>query len=189
MAVSTKSYLTAEEYLALERTAEDKSEYFDGQMVAMPGGTYRHSLITTNLIYAIRKSVKRTCKVLSGDMRVLVPAIGLYTYADAVVLRGEPTLSDEHRDNLTNPTVIIEVLSPSTERYDRDKKFQRYQRLDSLREYLLISQDRPKVEQFVRQGDGESWLPTVVTDVAASVVLPSIDCQVAMADIYDGVEF
>jgi Uma2 family endonuclease len=189
MSVDTRSHLTAEEYLTLERAALDKSEYLDGQMVAMPGGSYRHSLITINLILAIRRHLQRPYKVLSSDMRVLVPATGLYTYADVVVLRGEPTLSDKYRDNLTNPAVIIEVLSPSTESYDRGRKFRHYQALDSLREYVLVSQDRPKVEQFSRQDDREHWLLTVVTDPVGSITLPSIGCQVAMSDIYDQVRF
>ncbi|HEV3456642.1 MAG TPA: Uma2 family endonuclease [Thermoanaerobaculia bacterium] len=183
------TYLTAEEYLALERASESKNEYRDGQMVAMPGGSYEHSLIIVNLIQAIGRHLRRPYKVLSSDMRVLVPAVGLYTYADVVVLRGEPTLSDRHRDNLTNPAVIIEVLSPSTESYDRGRKFRQYQGLDSLQEYILVSQDRPKVEQFLRQDDREHWLPTVVTDLSASIVLPSIGCQLALADIYDQVRF
>src|ERR1700730_4228044 len=174
MSVDTRPLLTAEEYLTLERAALDKSEYLDGQMVAMPGGSYRHSLITTNLIQAIGRHLQRPYKVLSSDMRVLVPATGLYTYADAVGLRGEPTLSDKYRDNLTNPAVIIEVLSPSTESYDRGRKFRHYQALDSLREYVLVSQDRPKVEQFSRQDDREHWLLTVVTDPVGSIILPSI---------------
>jgi Uma2 family endonuclease len=158
-------------------------------MVAMPGGSYEHSLIIVNLIQAIGRHLRRPYKVLSSDMRVLVPAVGLYTYADVVVLRGEPTLSDRHRDNLTNPAVIIEVLSPSTESYDRGRKFRQYQGLESLQEYILVSQDRPKVEQFLRQDDREHWLPTVVTDLSASIVLPSIGCQLALADIYDQVRF
>ncbi|HVR07312.1 MAG TPA: Uma2 family endonuclease [Thermoanaerobaculia bacterium] len=189
MSVRTRSHLTAEEYLALERVALEKSEYLDGQMVAMPGGTYRHSLISVNLIQAIGRHLQRPYKVLNSDMRVLVPATGLYTYPDVVVIRGEPTLSDQHRDNLTNPAVIIEVLSPSTESYDRGRKFRHYQTLDSLREYLLISQDRPKVEHFLREDDRERWRPTVVTDLAASITLPSIGCQLELSEIYDGVLF
>jgi len=189
MSVRTRPYLTAEEYLALERVALDKSEYLDGQMVAMPGGTYRHSLISVNLIQAIGRHLQRPYKVLNSDMRVLVPATGLYTYPDVVVIRGEPTLSDQHRDNLTNPAVIIEVLSPSTESYDRGRKFRHYQTLDSLREYLLISQDRPKIEHFLREDDREHWRPTVVTDLAASITLPSIGCQLELSEIYDGVLF
>jgi Uma2 family endonuclease len=184
------TYLTAEEYLALERAARDKSEYLDGQMVAMPGASYAHNLITANFIYAIRTQLRGSpCKVLGGDMRILAPVTGLYTYPDVIVLRGEPDLTDKYFDTLTNPTVIIEVLSPSTEAYDRGKKFQQYRTVDSLREYLLVSQDRPSVEQFIRQDNGEQWILTVVTDLAAGVVLPSIGCQLALADIYDQVRF
>jgi Uma2 family endonuclease len=184
------TYLTAEEYLALERAAMDKSEYRDGQMVAMPGASYEHNLITANLIYAIGAQLRGgPCKVLGVKMRILVPVTGLYTYPDVIVLHGEPDLADKYFDTLTNPTVIIEVLSPSTEAYDRGKKFQQYRTLDSLREYLLVSQDRPSVEQFIRQDDGEQWILTVVTDLATSIVLPSIGCQLTLADIYDQVRF
>jgi Uma2 family endonuclease len=183
-------YLTAEEYLALERAARDKSEYLDGQMVAMPGASYEHNLITANLIYVIGTQLRGgPCKVLGVKMRILAPAAGLYTYPDVIVLRGEPALTDKYFDTLMNPTVIIEVLSPSTEAYDRGKKFQQYRTVDSLREYLLVSQDRPSVEQFIRQDNGEQWILTVVTDLAAGVVLPSIGCQLALADIYDQVRF
>jgi Uma2 family endonuclease len=190
MTVDTKPHLTAEEYLALERASETRSEYLEGQMVAMPGGSYEHSLIAANLIQAIGRQLRgRPCRVLSGDMRVLVSATGLYTYADVVVLCGKPALADKHYDTLTNPTVLIEVLSSSTEAYDRGEKFQQYITLESLRECLLISQDRPNVEQFIRQDDREHWLFTAVTDPTASIVLPSIGCQLAMVEIYDQVRF
>jgi Uma2 family endonuclease len=189
MAVHDKRYVTPEEYLALERAAERKSEYLDGEIVGMTGASWRHSLITANLIRELGQQLKgRPCEVLSGDMRIWVPATGLYTYADAVVVCGEPALADGHFDTLTNPTVLIEVLSPNTRDYDRGTKFVHYRSLGSLREYVLVSQDQPLVEHYGKQGDG-NWLLSEQADVSATVALASIGCQLAMAEIYDRVRF
>jgi Uma2 family endonuclease len=189
MTVHTKPYVTPEEYLALERAAETKSEYLDGEIIGMTGASRRHSLITANLIREIGQQMKgRPCEVLSGDMRIWVPATGLYTYADVVVVCGEPALADGYFDTLTNPTVLIEVLSPSTRDYDRGTKFVHYRSLDSLREYLLVSQDQPLVEHYVKQGDG-NWLLSEKADLSATVALSSIGCRLAMAEIYDRVRF
>jgi Uma2 family endonuclease len=190
MSVHSKPYLTPEQYLALERAAETKSEYLDGEMVTMTGASRRHSLITTNLASDLHQQLKdRPCEVHVNEFRVLVAANGLYTYPDVIVVCGEPVLTDELFDTLTNPTVLIEVLSPSTEAYDRGRKFDLYRALDSLREYLLVSQDRPRVEQFIRQQDRDHWLLSVESGLAASIVLPSIQCQLAMAEIYRRVTF
>jgi len=189
MTVDTRPFVTPEEYLALERAAERKSEYLDGEIIGMTGASRRHSLIAANLIREIGQQLKgRSCEVLTGDMRIRVPATGLYTYADVVAVCGEPALADGHFDTLTNPAVLIEVLSPSTQDYDRGTKFVHYRTLDSLREYLLVSQDRPRVEQYTRQEDG-NWLLSEKADLAATVILPSIGCQLAMAEIYDRVRF
>lgn len=181
--------MTPEEYLALERAAERKSEYRDGEIVGMTGASRRHSLITANLIRELGQQLKgRPCEVLSGDMRIWVPVTGLYTYADLVVVCGEPALADGHFDTLMNPTLLIEVLSPSTQNYDRGTKFVHYRALESLREYLLVSQDQPLVEHYIKQEDG-NWLLSEAADLSVSVALPSIDCQLAMAEIYDRVRF
>jgi Uma2 family endonuclease len=189
MTVHTKPYVTPEEYLALERAAETKSEYLDGEIIGMTGASRRHSLITANLIREIGQQMKgRPFEVLSGDMRIWVPVTGLYTYADVVVVCGDAALADGHFDTLTNPTVLIEVLSPSTRDYDRGTKFVHYRSLDSLRDYLLVSQDQPLVEHYVKQGDG-NWLLSEQADLSATVSLASIGCQLAMAEIYDRVRF
>jgi Uma2 family endonuclease len=186
---AAKPYLSPEEYLALERASETRNEYLGGEMIAMTGASRRHSLVTTNLIREIGQQLKgRPCEVLNGDMRVWVPSTGLYTYADVVAVCGEPALADGFFDTLTNPTLLIEVLSPSTQDYDRGTKFVYYRALDSLREYLLVSQNQPRVEHYLRQEDG-NWLLSEKTDLAASIALPSIGCQLAMADIYDKVPF
>ena len=189
MAVHDKRYVTPEEYLALERAAERKSEYRDGEIVGMTGATRRHSLITVNISSELHRQLEdRPCEVHVNDLRVLVAARRLYTYPDVIVVCGEPVLADRYRDILTNPTVLIEVLSPSTEAYDRGTKFEHYRTLDSLREYLLVSQSRPQVDHFMREDDGP-WLPSAASDLAATIVLPSIQCQLAMTRIYNKVRF
>jgi Uma2 family endonuclease len=189
MTVHTRHYVTPEEYLALERAAERKSEYRDGEIVGMTGGTRRHSLITLNIGSELNRQLEeRPCEAHVNDLRVLVAARRLYTYPDVIVVCGEPALADRYRDTLTNPTVLIEVLSPSTEAYDRGTKFEHYRTLDSLREYLLVSQSRPQVDHFMRDDDGP-WLLSAATDLAATIVLPSIQCRLAMARIYNKVRF
>ncbi|HZF07917.1 MAG TPA: Uma2 family endonuclease [Thermoanaerobaculia bacterium] len=187
MSVHSKPYLTAEDYLAFERSAETRSEYVDGEMVAMAGASREHNLIVTNLLGELRSQLKgRPCELYPSDLRVRVPATGLYTYSDVVVVCGEPRFEDEHFDTLLNPSLVIEVLSASTEGYDRGKKFEHYRALDSLREYLLVSQDEPLVEQFVRQEDG-AWRFTATSGRDAVVHLPSLGCSLALAEIYDKV--
>lgn len=190
MTVHSKAYLTPEEYLALERASESRSEYIDGEMVAMTGTSRPHSLIVTNFVADFRQQLKRRpCEVHASEMRVWIPATGLYTYPDVVVVCGEPALVDDHFDMLTNPTVLIEVLSPTTEAYDRGRKFEHYRTLVSLREYLLVSQDQPRVEQFIRQEDGSLWTFSAETGLDATVELPSIQCRLALSEIYDKVIF
>ncbi len=189
MAVHTKNYVTPEEYLALERAAERKSEYRDGEIVGMTGASRRHSLITVNVGSELHRQLEdRPCEVHIAALRVLVAARRLYTYPDVIVVCGEPALADRYRDILTNPTVLIEVLSPSTEAYDRGTKFEHYRTLDSLREYLLVSQSRPQVDHFMRQDDGP-WVLSAANDLAATIVLPSNQSKLAMARIYKKVRY
>jgi Uma2 family endonuclease len=190
MTVHTKHYVTPEEYLALERAAETKSEYLDGEIIGMTGASRRHSLIALNIGSELNQQLEdRPCEVHGSDLRVLVAARRLYTYPDVIVVCGELALTDRYRDTLTNPTVLVEVLSPSTEAYDRGAKFGHYRTLDSLREYLLVSQSQPRVDHFTRQDDGSQWLLSSVGDLAATIVLPSIQCQLAMNRIYKKVKF
>jgi Uma2 family endonuclease len=184
MDVQQKPYLTPEQYLAIERQAETKSEYLDGEMFAMSGASRKHNLIVMNLGREISTQLKdKPCEAYSNDQRVRVLATGLYTYPDLVVACDEPRFEDQELDTLLNPTLIIEVLSPSSEAYDRGKKFEHYQALSSLAEYVLVSQDEPRVEQFLRQ-DGNRWLLTVAAGLEASIVLPSIQCELALAEVY-----
>jgi Uma2 family endonuclease len=185
-----KSYISPEEYLARERVADFKSEYYAGEIFAMAGATEAHNLIVTNVVRELSAQLKsRPCRVYPSDMRVKVDPSGLYTYPDAVVACGEIRFEDEDRDTLLNPVIVVEVLSPSTEAYDRGGKFAQYRRLNSLKEYVVIAQDRYLVERFVRHEDGQQWILTEFSGPAATLVLPSIQCAVPLAEIYDKVEF
>jgi Uma2 family endonuclease len=181
--------LSEAEYLEIERRAEFKSEFLEGEMFAMSGGTRWHSLIACNVISAMTSQLKGSpCLVLNSDMRVKVQTSGLYTYPDVSVACGENQLEDENGDTLLNPTVIVEVLSETREAYDRGKKFEMYRQIPSLREYLLVSQHKPLVEQYIRQ-DGEEWLLRAVAGLEGKVSLPSLGITIAMADVYSKVQF
>jgi Uma2 family endonuclease len=183
-----KTYITPEEYLARERLAETKSEYYDGQIYAMSGASRPHILAAGNLFTEISMQFRgRDCEVYSNDMRVLVERTGLYTYPDIVAVCGKPQLLDDELDTLLNPQVIVEVLSPSTEAYDRGKKFAQFQRIESLREYILVAQDQVRVERYSRQGS--QWLLTTWDSLDSTLQIESIDCQVRLRVIYDKVVF
>jgi Uma2 family endonuclease len=180
-------YLTPQEYLALERAAETKSEYIDGMLVAMAGATKEHGIITLNFASEIHQQLKsRPCIAFTQDMRVRIVEGGMYSYPDVVVVCEPPQFEDDEFDVLLNPTMIVEVLSQSTEAYDRGLKFRRYRRRPSLQEYVLVAQDRAVVERYSRHGD--HWVLTEVTGLDASIDLPSIGCTLALRDIYDKVE-
>ena len=155
----------------------------------MSGASRKHNLLTTNISSSLHQQLKgRPCEVYSSDMRVKVTRSGLYTYPDVVVVCGEPKFEDDYLDTLLNPTVLIEVLSKSTERYDRIAKSDYYRTLESLAEHLLVAQDEIRIDQFVRQPDG-LWLPTTVKELEATVELRSINCCLAARDVYDKVRF
>ncbi len=180
--------LTSEEYLAIERTAPEKSEFFNGEMFPMAGASREHNLIATNVSRELSTQLKRKpCEVYASDMRVKVSETGLYAYPDVVVVCGEAQVEDLKGDTLLNPTLIVEVLSPTTEAEDRGNKFAHYRRLASLREFVLIAQDRPRVERYVRQAEGDEWLLTEFSGLEATVSLPEIGCELALAEVYDKV--
>ncbi|HYP40467.1 MAG TPA: Uma2 family endonuclease [Chloroflexia bacterium] len=184
-----ETWYTPEEYLALERKAEYKSEYINGQIYSMSGASREHSLIAVNVVSEIRSQFRgRACEVYNSDMRVKVSPGGTYTYPDAVAVCDEPHFEDAAVDTLTNPTVIVEVLPPSTEAFDRGEKFRQYRRLESLAEYVLIAQDKVQVEHYARHGDkGDQWVLTEFSDLGGTLQLASIGCELAVADIYDKV--
>ena len=187
MSAPGTDFITAAEYLALERKAEIRSEYIAGRMYAMSGGSRQHILIEVNLAREISSQLRgRDCETYSSNMRVKVSPTGMYTYPDITVMCGEANFDDGFVDTLVNPTVIIEVLSDSTEAYDRGEKFAQYRRLESLREYVLVSQKKMRVEHYRREG--EEWVLSEVSDPAGTLHLPAIDCHIPVAAIYEKVE-
>jgi len=184
----TKSYITPEEYLARERAAEYKSEYYNGEIFAFAGASLEHNTIVINLVLKLAPQLrKRNCEIYSNDMRVKVNATGLYTYPDVVVVCGKPQLEDDERDILLNPIVIVEVLSPSTESYDRGTKFEHYRTIDTLSDYLLVAQDKIHIEHYVRQSD-RSWLFSEYKSAEEKIQIASIGCELSVAEVYEKVE-
>ena len=189
MSALPKVRLTEAEYLDIERKAEFKSEFFRGEMFAMAVASREHNYVKENLVGELYARLKGTpCRSLSGDQRVKVSATGLYTYPDVVIVCGKAEYDSIDRDALINPVVIIEILSPSTEKYDRGAKFRQYQQLGSVKEYVLVSQEVPVCESFVRQADG-TWNLTTVTDLKADFEFSTVKVRIPMADIYNGVDF
>ena len=189
MSTVPQQYITPQEYLDRERQAEMKSQYFQGEIFAMTGASREHNLIAGNTLTALNQRLRdRDCEVYLGDMRVKVSPSGLYTYPDVTVVCGEPQFEDAELDTLLNPKVLFEVLSPSTSDYDRGGKFVQYRRLPSLQEYVLISQDRPLVEHWVRQPQNQ-WVFSETESLQDTLVLPSISCDLPLAEIYLKVQF
>ncbi len=189
MSTRPKTLLTPEQYLQIERAAEFKSEYHEGEMFAMAGAREAHNLVVTNVVRELANQLRqRPCRVYSSDMRVRVSLSGLYTYPDVVAVCGEPQFTDDQRDTLLNPILLVEALSPSTEAYDRGRKFEHYKTMNSLREYLLLATDRVHGDLYTRQPDGR-WLLTSVSRMEESLTLDCVDAHLLMADIYEKVEF
>lgn len=181
--------LTPEEYLRIERAAEWKTEYIDGEMFAMAGASPRHGLITGNLVRELGNLLReRPCGVYPPDLRVATDKHRHYTYPDVVVACEPLQFVDEHRDTITNPTLIAEVLSESTEKYDRGAKFERYRAVATLAEYMLVSQERVHVELYTRQPDG-GWVLREWNDPAAEIELASLQCRLKVAEVYSKVTF
>ena len=189
MSQQIQPYISPQEYLRLERQSEYKSEYVNGQIFAMTGASRKHNLITTNISSSLHTQLKgRPCEVYAVDMRVKVRATGLYTYPDVAVACGEPEFEDDFIDTLLNPTLLVEVLSPSTERYDRIAKSSYYRTMESLAEHLLVAQDEIRVEQYVKQPGGE-WLLFEFLALDSTVQLPSIGCSLQLSEVYDRISF
>ena len=181
--------LTPAEYLELERAAEFRHEYYNGRMYAMSGGSLPHALIIANFSRELGNELKKTpCRVMNSDLRVAVSPNGLYTYPDIVVVCESPKYFEGQPDTLLNPVVLVEVLSPSTETQDRGFKAIQYRTIPALQEYLLVSQSEPRVEIFRRRAAHE-WTFIDVAEADAFVELASVNCRVAMPEIYDKVDF
>lgn len=179
-------HMTEAEYLVFERESEIKHEYLDGQVFAMASATWNHNMICTYTSAALIAALSgKPYQVSSADMRV--KAAKNYVYPDILVVCGEPEFEQNKFDNLLNPLLIIEVLSPSSELYDRSEKFDLYRSIDSLQEYLLISQDKPRIERFLRQND--VWVYTDVKGRNSNIVLPSLDCTLSLSSVYEKITF
>ena len=186
--LAAQTYLTPEQYLAWERKSDTKHEYLRGEIIAMSGASRAHSLIVTNISGELYIQLKEgTCEVHTNDIRVRTSPEISYFYPDVLVVCGEPRFEDSTFDTLLNPIVLVEVLSPSTQAYDRGEKFKHYQQLRSLREYILVAQDEVRVERYCRQGT--EWQPTEFRSVEDVLSLTSIDCELSLDDIYRRVEF
>ena len=184
--VLKQTHYTDEEYLTLERGASYKSEFHNGQIFAMNGASREHNLITVNIARELSVQLKkRNCEAYMNDMRVKAAEASSYHYPDIVVVCGTPQFEDTQVDTLLNPTVLIEVLSPSTEAYDRGGKFAHYRKIATLREYLLVTQDQPRIERYMRQGD--VWILTEAVGLEASMALESMDCVLSLREVYDKV--
>jgi Uma2 family endonuclease len=185
------SRYSIEEYLRLDAEAVEKHEYRDGEIIAMAGGSFEHSLIIANLIREVGNRLKGgPCRVFESNLRVRLARSTLYTYPDVSVICGEPQFAPEDRNRTTvvNPRVVIEVLSPSTEAYDRGEKFRRYLMLESLQEYVLLSQHTPLMETYFRGGEG-TWLFTPAAGLDAVGKLRSLDIELPLTEVYAGVQF
>ena len=185
---ATQTYLAPAEYLAWERKANTKHEYRSGHIVAMAGASYQHTLITTNISGELYIQLKgRACTVHTNDMRVRTHPAASYFYPDVLVVCDEPRFEDNAFDTLLNPIILVEVLSPSTEAYDRGEKFAHAKQLASLQAYILVSQERVHVEHYLRHGT--QWVLTELRSLEDVLTLASIDCELPLRDIYTHVAF
>lgn len=177
------------EYLAFERDSEERHEYYFGEIFNMSGASRKHNRIAQNLgseFYLRLKGAK--CNPYQSDLRVRIPHKAIYTYPDVLVVCGKEEFEDDVFDTLLNPTIIVEVLSAGTESYDRSKKFEYYQLIPSLKEYLLISQEGYLVEQFIKQ-ENKKWIYQIYNDLSESVHFPSLNTHIPLADIYYDIIF
>ncbi len=180
--------ITPAEYLRLERAATYRSEYFRGEIFAMAGGTPKHSLIKANVMGTLWSRLRGLpCRAYDSDLRIKSPT-GLYTYPDASVICSELEVDDENQDTVLNPTLLVEVLSKGTEAYDRGKKFDHYRTMPSLREYVLVSQDEPMIQRFLRNDDN-TWTLTAVAGLDQTVTLCSIGIDLPLAEVYERIDF
>lgn len=189
MSAIPRHLYTEEEYLVLERQAVYRSEYYRGEIFAMAGSSSEHNLMAGNLkTYLHRQLRQRGCRMYLLEMRLKVAASGLYTYPDAMIVCGTTRYADDHVDTVLNPAVVFEILSDSTEAFDRGKKFDHYRRIPTLQEYVLISQEKPLVERFLRETDMD-WKLQVIEGLDATLALSSVDASITLAEIYEDIEF
>ena len=181
--------LTEKGYLSWERASELKHDFYQGEIFSMAGASERHNLIVSNVIGELRAQLKKTpCRVYPGDMRLKIRKTGLNTYPDVMVICGKREFSDDQQDTVLNPDVIIEVLSDSTESYDRGLKFENYRKLSSLKEYIMISQNKQKIEKYFKDENG-NWILAESDEESPTITFDSIDCQLSHPEVYDKVGY
>lgn len=186
---AAKNFYTPEEYLRLEENSPEKHEYYQGEIFSRAGGTPRHNFLVANIGAELNFGLRgKDCTPYSSDLRILVRSNGLYTYADISVVCGETDLAPERNDTITNPVLVVEVLSPSTEKYDRSQKFELYRGLESLKDYLLVDQSRVYIELYTRSGS-DTWLLQTFTSLSQTVTLVSVNLAIPVASLYDKVKF
>jgi Uma2 family endonuclease len=179
-------YLTEKEYLAFERNALDKHEYYQGEIFAMSGASFKHNLIESNLRGLLHNFLKgKKCREFGSNLRIHIPSNTLYTYPDILVIRDEPEFVDEEFDTITNPSIIIEILSPSTANYDRGAKFELYREIESLKEYVLIDAKAIHIVVYAKNNDS-TWTLSETKNIYETINLPSINFSITVADIYEG---
>lgn len=189
MSALPEELLTDERYLAIERKSDIKHEFVGGKMFAMAGARRNHNKVALNIGAELREFLKgKDCEAYPSDMRVFIPGTGLYTYPDLVVVCGEPLFRDETLDTLLNPVLLVEVLSDSTEGYDRGRKFRHYRSIASLQEYLLVSVEDARIEKYQKQGDG-FWVFSEAVGLSSSIELESIKCPLSLSEVYDKITF
>lgn len=188
MAQPVTKYISEKEYLAFERNALDKHEYYQGEIFAMSGASFKHNLIESNLRLALGIFLKgKTCREFGSNLRVHIPKNTLYTYPDILVLCDEPDFVDDEFDTITNPSIIIEILSPSTANYDRGAKFDLYRDVLSLREYLLIDSQTIHIVVYSKNNDN-TWTLSETKNLNDNITLPSINFIINVTDVYDGID-
>lgn len=183
MSLQPKTQYTVQEYLDLEASAREKHEFFRGEIFAMGGASAAHNLIVANVVGEMRQHLRgKPCQVYPSDLRVKISPTGLYTYPDVVVVCGQPQF-EQPGETLINPTLLVEVLSDSSEAYDRGKKSEQYRTLAMLTDYVLIAQDRVLVEHYSRQ-PGERWLLQAANRRQNSIAIASLGCELSLAEVY-----
>lgn len=183
------NFISAEEYLEMERADTEKHEYYQGEIFAMSGASLKHNEIFSNLFTDIGYKLKgKNCKPFGSDLRIHIPKNTLYTYPDITIICGKPNLTDDKFDTATNPSVIIELLSKSTRNYDKGEKFTLYRDIDSLQEYILVDTEKIYVEKHVRHADN-SWQLTDYRLQENSFMMEYLQIELCLKDIYEGVVF
>jgi Uma2 family endonuclease len=187
-----KDLVTLDEYRVISKTAEERLEYRNGEIFVMSGGSHPHSRIAVNIIIFLGVALRDTnFEICNGDMRIWIPEFNCGTYADVLVISGEPEFNDTRNDEILNPLLIVEVLSPSTEGYDRGEKFRKYRSVPSLREYLLISQSEPYIEHYSKSDahnskseNGDIWQLQISDRLEQKVILPNLNIEIPVTEIY-----